>query len=217
MARYIIIGAGKFGYYATHTLFEAGAEVIVIDHDKSKVEALQRFSSHGFVADASDKKALEEIGVGKNVTALVSVGGNISASILITLFLKELDVPTIIVKATSEEHGRALEKVGATEIIFPERDMAKKTARNLIYPNILDSLTLSPDYTIIELAPPKEFIGHSLAELDLRNRYKITVIAVREIVPESFIVNPPAAFVITDSSVLIVLGKRSDFEAIPKD
>jgi len=95
--------------------------------------------------------------------------------------------------------------------------MAKKTARNLIYPNILDSLMLSPDYTVIELAPPQEFIGQSLAELDLRKRYNINVIAVREIVPESFIVNPPADFIVTDSSVLIVLGKRSDCDAITKD
>ena len=120
----------------------------------------------------------------------------------------------VIVKIMNVDHRRVLEKVGASEIVFPEKDTAIKVAKGLISPNVLDYLPLSPDYSIAEWAPPKEFVGKTLSELRLRTRFGINVIAIREIVPERMVINPPADFVIKDSDLLVILGHRSEVEKL---
>ena len=210
MSVFAIIGAGKFGFMTAKVLFNSGEDVLVIDREKEKVQAAQPYSTQSIVAEATDKQILGKLGLEKMSAVIVSVGKDVSASILITLFLHDLNVKNIIAKSTSEDHSRILAIVGATETIFPEKDMAEKIAANLISPNILDSLNLSPEYSIMELAPPKKFVGKTLAQLDIRNRYKINVLTVRDIVPESIIVNPPADFVIKDSDILVVLAKKED-------
>jgi trk system potassium uptake protein TrkA len=145
---------------------------------------------------------------------IVSMGGNESAATLITLYLKEFGVKRIVVKASNEDHGKILSKVGATDVIFPEKDMAIKVARSLSTPDVLDYIPMSGDYLIAEIAPLDAFVGKSLAELQLRSRYGITVIGIKELVPENFILVPPASFVIKHSDILIVIGKRVDIQKI---
>ncbi|HEX15648.1 MAG: TrkA family potassium uptake protein [Deltaproteobacteria bacterium] len=209
-----VIGLGNFGATVARALFEGGHEVVVLDRDKGRVQAAQKFASQAIIADATQKKVLEELGLDKMDAVVVSLGKDLSASVLVTLYLRDLKVKKIVVKIASEDHGRVLEKVGATEIVFPEKDMALRLAQSLTSPNILDYLPLSPEFSLIELAPPKDFIGKSLAELRLRSRYGVNVLAVRQIIPEKMIINPPADFVIKDSDVLVVLGRREDIERI---
>lgn len=214
MAKFAIIGVGKFGFVAAKLLFDSGKDVIAIDREKEKIQAVQSHSTEGIIADATDKQVLEKLGLEKMDAVIVSVGKDVSASILITLFLHELNVKKIIVKSVSEDHSRALSIIGATETIFPEKFMAEKLVQNLVAPNILDYFNLSPEYSIMELTPPGKFVGKSLSELNLRNRYKINVIAVRDVITESLVVNPSANFVIKDSDILVVLAKREDVEEI---
>ncbi len=209
-----VIGLGNFGATVARALFEGGHEVVVLDRDKGRVQAAQKFASQAIIADATQKKVLEELGLDKMDAVVVSLGKDLSASVLVTLYLRDLKVKKIVVKIASEDHGRVLEKVGATEIVFPEKDMALRLAQSLTSPNILDYLPLSPEFSLIELAPPTDFIGKSLAELRLRSRYGVNVLAVRQIIPEKMIINPPADFVIKDSDVLVVLGRREDIERI---
>jgi trk system potassium uptake protein TrkA len=145
---------------------------------------------------------------------IVSFGEDLAASTLITLHLKEMKVKHIIVKAPNEDHKHVLEKVGATEVIIPEREMADKVAKSLISPNVLDYIPLSDEYTICEIVPPPSFMGKSIAELHLRSKYHIEVIAVREMLPERLTMVPRADFTIKDSDVLVVIGKEKDVQKI---
>ncbi|MBN1829493.1 MAG: TrkA family potassium uptake protein [Deltaproteobacteria bacterium] len=216
MGAFAVIGAGNFGATVAKTLFQGGREIVAVDRDKARIQAIQSFISHGIIADATDKTVIGKLGLEAMEAVIVSVGKDVSASILITLFLKEIKVPKIIVKVTNEDHGRALQLVGATDTIFPERDMALKVASTLISPNILDSFALSEDYAIMEIAAAADFIGKNLVELDLRKRRDITVIAIKDVLSDLLLVNPPASFVIKDSNILVVIGKRSELEAFSK-
>jgi trk system potassium uptake protein TrkA len=214
MGKFVVIGLGNFGFFLAKSLSEVGKEVIAVDRNKERAQRAQEFCSYAIVGDATDKSVLESVGIEKDDTVMVSLGDNISASILVTLYLKDLEIQTIHVKIISEDHGRVLEKVGATEIIFPERDLAKKLAQTLSSPNVIDYLPLTDEYEIVEIAPPKEFVGKTLADLELRNKYDISILAVRGLVPETITMNPGGSFTVKDSDILLVLGKPEDIEKI---
>lgn len=214
MGKFVVIGLGNFGFYLARSLSEVGKEVIAVDRNKERVQRAQEFCSYAVVGDATDKSVLESLGIDKEDTVMVSLGDNISSSVLVTLFLKDLEIQNICVKIISEDHGRALEKIGATEIIFPERDLAKKVAQTLSSPNVIDYLPLTDEYEIVEIAPPKEFVGKNLAELGLRSKYDISILAVRGLVPEKITMNPGGSFTVKDSDTLLVLGKPEDIEKI---
>ena len=214
MRKFIVIGLGNFGFYLAKSLFEDRQEVIGVDRSRERVQRLQEFCSYAVVGDVVDKSFLESIGIERDDVTVVSLGANISASVLVTLYLKDLHAENIYVKIISEDHGRALEKVGATEVIFPERDLAKKLAKTLLSPNLLDYIPLSDEYNIVEIAPPKDFIGKTLAELRLRNKYNINILAVRSLIPEKITMNPGATFTVKDSDILLAMGKSEDIEKI---
>lgn len=212
--RYATIGLGNFGFNVTKTLFEEGHDVVAIDMDEEAIQRVQPYCTQAVLADATQKDTIKAIGLEGMDAVIVSMGGNENAATLITLYLRELGVKRIVVKATSEDHGKILGKVGATDIIHPEKDMAIKVARSLSTPDVLDYIPMSGDFLIAEIAPLEAFVGKSLAELQLRSRYGITVIGIKELVPENFILVPPASFVIKDSDILIVIGKRLDIQKI---
>ena len=214
MPKFVIIGLGNFGFYLAKSLSEEGKDVIAVDHNKERVQRVQDFCSYAVAGDATDKSILESIGIEKEDAVIVSLGDSISASVLVTLYLKDLDIENIYVKIISEDHGRVLEKIGAREIIFPERDLAKKVAKTLSSPNLIDYLPLTEEYTFVEIAAPKEFIGKTLAELKLRNKYNISILAVRGLIPETITMNPGGTFTVKDSDILLVLGKPDDIDKI---
>jgi trk system potassium uptake protein TrkA len=214
MKRAIVIGLGIFGINLVSALYEGGFEVIAIDKNKDAVQKAKDCSTKAIVADGIDKEVMEMIGVQQDDVAIISFGEDLAASTLITLHLKQLNVRTIIVKAPNEEHKLILEKVGATEVVIPEKEMARKVAKSLISPNVLDYLPLSDDYMISELAPPNSFLGKTIAELQLRGKYHIEVIAIRDIISDRIHMVPPANFVIKDGEVLIVVGKEKDIQKI---
>jgi len=214
MKRAIVIGLGIFGINLVSALYEGGFEVIAIDKNKDAVQKAKDCSTKAIVADGIDKEVMEMIGVQQDDVAIISFGEDLAASTLITLHLKQLNVRNIIVKAPNEEHKLILEKVGATEVVIPEKEMARKVAKSLISPNVLDYLPLSDDYMISELAPPNSFLGKTIAELQLRGKYHIEVIAIRDVVSDRVHMVPPADFVIKDGEVLVVVGKEKDIQKI---
>lgn len=214
MKKFAVIGLGNFGFFATKALYEDGNEVIAIDLDKSKVQAIDAYCSEAIVLQATDKEKLKALGLENMDGVIVSTGTKISTSILICNYLQEIGVKKILVKAQDEDHGKILKKVGATEIIHPERDMAVRVSRSLSQPNVMDFIPLSDDYDLVQVDPPKEFIGKSLKTLNLRARYNIHIIAIKELVPENFILVPHADFVIKDSDILMILGKSEDIRKI---
>ena len=214
MGQFAVIGIGNFGYYLGRYLYEKGHEVIAIDISKSQVQKIKDVISQAIVADATDREVLESLGLSHVDAAVVCIGTRMQASILATLHLKELGTKNILAKATSEEHGRILRKIGANEIFFPEKDLAIGVASRLDNPNMLDYLPFIEGYSIVELAPPKDFVGKKLKELDLINRFGIQVIAIKEILPKGLTLIPGADFQVKDSDALIVLGPNDSLEKI---
>ena len=214
MRRVVVIGLGIFGFNIAKDLYENGFEVIAIDKNKEVIQKIRDFSTKAVIADGIDKEVMESIGIQEDDVVIISFGEDLAASTLITLHLKEMKVKHIIVKAPNEDHKHVLEKVGATEVIIPEKAMADKVAKSLISPNVLDYIPLSEDYTISEIVPPASFMGKTIGEIHLRSRYHIEVIAVREMLPERITMVPRAEFVIKDSDILVVIGKEQDIQRI---
>jgi trk system potassium uptake protein TrkA len=210
--KFAVIGLGSFGLNVARTLYERGHEVVALDMDKNKIEEAKSFSSHAVLTDAADKENLEALGIADMDVVVVSLGSAMEASILTVLHLHELGLKRIVAKASTEDHGKILDAVGATEVVYPEKDMAIRTALKLTSPHILECLPLISGVSIQEIAPPERFIGKSLRDLDLRNKYGIQILAVRELIPERTLYVPPADFVIKDSDVLIAMGDEKMLE-----
>ena len=214
MKRFAVIGLGRFGQQVTRALFEQRNEVIAIDRSQERVQALLAFSTSAIVQDATDSEALKNIGLDDMDAVVVSTGKLISTSILICYHLKAIGIQQIVVRAEDDDHGKILTQLGATQIIRPARDTANRLAMRLTRPNILEFLPLEHDYTLVQIDPPTALIGKSLAALELRRKYGVYVIAVKELVPEKFVMLPPAEFVIKDSDILIMIGNIKDINKI---
>ncbi|PLX78295.1 MAG: potassium transporter TrkA [Desulfuromonas sp.] len=210
--KFCVIGLGNFGLHVVKTLDQEGHEVIAIDSDKEKVQTAKDICTYSILGDAGNKEFLASQGVEEMDAVVVATGDSSHLSTLITLYLKELKVPRIIVKAISEDHGRILEKVGATDIIHPEKDMAQRIARTLSSPNVLEFIPLAEEYSLSETEPPKHFIGQTLVGLDLRKNFEVTVIAIKDVLTDRFIPAPPPTYTIKDSDVLILIGKTEDVD-----
>jgi trk system potassium uptake protein TrkA len=214
MKRVLVFGLGIFGSQIAKQLYESGLEVIAIDKNKDLVQRTKDFCTKAIPADARDKDILDEIGIHKHDIAVISFGEDLSASTLLILHLKELEVENIIVKVPNEDHKEVLQKLGATDAIIPEREIAKKVAKGIISPNVLDYLPISEDYTIVELVPPPELVGRNLAELELRKKHNIQVIAIRDTLSGHLEMVPRATSVIKSSHVLVIIGREKDISQI---
>jgi trk system potassium uptake protein TrkA len=209
-----VIGLGNFGMNVAKELYARGHDVLIVDQSPELVQKGQEFSSKSVVADCTEKEVLANLGLSTVETTIISMGTNLSGSILATMYAKELGVKNIIVKAINDDHKTILEKVGATQIIFPEREMAVRLARSIATPNVLDYLPLTNSFSIMEIIPPKDFVGKSLSDLDLRKKYHIQIIGMQDTVEGviSMVVSPDRVIKATDR--LIVLGKQEHLEKI---
>ena len=212
--KFAVVGLGSFGSNVAKTLYERKNEVLAVDASKEKIEEVKTFVSHAVNMDAADKENLQALGIKEMDVVVVSLGPEMEASILTVLYLHEIGAKRIVAKALTEDHAKILEAVGATEVIYPEKDMAIRTALKLSCPNILEYLPLTSGVGIQEIAPPEKFIGRSLKELDLRNKYGIQVIAIKELIPEKTNFVPHADFVIKDSDILIIMGEEKKLQKI---
>ncbi|MCX5843917.1 MAG: TrkA family potassium uptake protein [Deltaproteobacteria bacterium] len=214
MKRVVVVGLGIFGSNIVKELYENGFDVIAIDKDKDAVHRIKDFTTKAIVADGTDNEVMDHIGIHEDDVVVISFGEDLASSTLITLHLKQMKVKNIIVKAPNEEHKLILEKVGATDVVIPEKEVAKKVAQSLISPNVLDCLPLSEGYMIFEIAPPTSFLGKSIAELELRTKYHIEVIAVKDVLTDQITMVPPASFRLKDGEILVVIAKDKDIQKI---
>jgi len=214
MKRVVVIGLGIFGSNIVRELYENGFDVIAVDKDKDAVHRIKDYATKAIVADGTDNEVMNHIGIHEDDVAIISFGEDLAASTLITLHLKQMKVKNIIVKAPNEEHKLILEKVGATDVIIPEKEVAGKVAKSLISPNVLDCLPLSEGYMIFEIAPPNSFLGKSIAELELRTKFHVEVIAVKDVLTDQITMVPPASFRLKDGEVLVVIAKEKDIQKL---
>jgi trk system potassium uptake protein TrkA len=212
MKKFAIIGLSSFGINVVKTLATKDAEIIAIDKDENKVNEVKDIVSQAITMDATSKENMLSVGITHMDHVIVSAGPLLEPSILIVHHLKEMGVERIIAKALSEDHEKILNLVGATEVSFPERDVAVKIGKRLTMSNLLDYLPLESGFILQEIAHPDEFIGKSLAEIHLRKKYNVTVIAIKSIIPESTILNPGGEFVVKESDILITFGSADDID-----
>jgi len=212
MARrtFAVIGLGRFGSAMATTLSELGQDVIGIDSSEDRVAEMADHMSQAVALDAIDDRALKSAGIQDVDVAVISIGENIESSLLVVMQVKDLGVKEIIAKAVTPLHGKILQKLGVTRVIYPERDMAMRVAHSLVVPNVLDYIELSRDFSIVEIPAPPAFIGKSLKELELRPRLGLTLVAIKRGTGtgdgEITHVSPPADEVILVGDVLALLG-----------
>lgn len=222
MARrsFAVIGLGRFGSAIATTLAELGQDIIGIDGDEERVRALSDTVLQAVQLDATDERALRAAGIQNMDVAVISIGENVESSVLIVMLVKELGIPTIIAKATTPLHGRILEKLGVTRVVFPDREMAQRLAHGLVVPNVLDYIELSPDFSIVEIPAPREFVGKTLKQLELRPRYGLTLIALKRPAEGGggVVTNiaPTADDVIRAGDVLALLGNNDRLAQLEK-
>lgn len=178
---FAVVGLGRFGSAMASTLAGLGHDVIGIDGDEDKVRSLADVITLALELDATDEKALRAAGLKDVDVAIVSIGENLEASLLVVTLLQELGIKNIVAKAVTPLHGRILEKLGVTRVVFPEREMAVRVAHSLVIPNVLDYIELSSDYSIVEVPAPQEFVGKTLREIGLRSRFGLTTIAIKHV------------------------------------
>jgi len=225
MRQFTVIGLGRFGASVAGTLADKGHEVLCIDINEEKVQDISESVTQAVCIDATDEKALRAVGIENVDVAVVSIGGNLEASILITLILKEIGIKEVISKAVTRDHGKVLQRVGATKVVFPERDMGTRLANSLISPTIIEHIDLSEGCSIVEVVPPVDFIGKSLGDIDIRAKYGVNVIAIKRQVPavtkegkriaeHKIDVSPKAEDIIYKGDILIVLGDNRNIEKL---
>lgn len=206
--QYLVVGLGRFGSSVAIALAEQGMQVLAIDASMERVEDHRSLLTDVLCGDAMDHSVLEQIGAADFDVAIVTIGEDIKASGVITMQLKEMGVGCVIVKAFDDFHGRMLTKLGADKVIFPERDMGRRIAHNLVSEKIMDFIELSPDYSLMEMRARSEWVGKNLKELNLRAKERINVVAIRS--GETVNAMPDMNTVIGANDVMLVVAKNEN-------
>jgi len=209
-----IIGLGQFGRHLARSLARMDCDVLAIDVDEAAVQRIRDDVQQAVITDVRNLDALKSVIAKDTDEVIVSLGKSMEASILCTLHLKKIGVPHIRAKASSQDHASILRAVGADDVIFPERETAERMAQRILNPDLLDYLPLSPEYRVVEIATPESFAGRSLAELHLRKRCHVLVVAIKP--PDAARVEflPSAESVPAPGSRLVIIGKASDIKKL---
>ena len=220
---FAVIGLGTFGSQVCHVLSEKGASVVAIDHDPALVDRIKQTVTQAVLVDATDPEAITNAPLEDVDVAVVAIGDNIEASVLTTALLKQLAVPYVVARAVSSLHQEVLRRVGADEIVNLEIDEGTRVANRLIAPDVLDEFPISSEISLAELYVPSILVNATLAELDLRTRYHITVVSIRRVEAgvdelgnpsrrETIVFPGPGDTLIAEDTILVV-GKNEDIEA----
>ncbi|HHY20831.1 MAG TPA: TrkA family potassium uptake protein [Bacilli bacterium] len=212
--QFAVIGLGRFGGSICKELIRLGMEVLAIDIDENRVNEYKEIATHAAIADTTDEQALKSLGIGNFDFVIVAIGDNIQASILTTLILTELGANLIIVKAQNDYHEKVLNKIGANQVVHPERDIGVRIAHQIVSKNILDYLELSDEHSIVEMLAGKKMHDKTLVELNIRANFGCNVMAIKR--GEEIIVSPRADERIKADDVLIVIGADKDIDRLEK-
>lgn len=204
---YAVLGLGRFGMPLATKLAQSGADVIGVDMDEERVRAFREYSEYAFVAKKLTKEVLEDIGIQDCDVAIICIGSRVETSILVTLNILNLGVPNVISKASSAEQGEVLRRLGA-DVVYPERDMALRTAKKILRENLVDYLSIGKDIEIIEIEISNKMINKTILELDLRKKYKLNVIAIRHDEESDIEVRPDC--ILHEGDTIAVIGREEN-------
>ena len=212
--RFVVIGLGNFGSSVAKNLFSQGHDVVAVDTNGDTVDRIAGYVTRPVVGDAKNLSMMEKLGVRDADAGIVSTGDDITASILATMTLKDLNVQSIYVKVISGEHARIMERMGVDETIFPEQESGNNLANRLNSPGLLNFVSIINDFSIQEMVVPDPWIGRTLRELKLPREHGLSVIAVHDMLQDEMHFPPDPDTKMKESDPLIVAGKTADLKRI---
>ncbi len=210
--QFLVLGLGRFGSSVARTLFRMGHDVLAVDTDAELVEDVAQEVTQAVQADATEEGVLESLGARNFDVAVVSIGQNVRDSILVALMCKELGIPQVVAKAMDELHAKVLRKVGVDQVIFPERDMGARVAKSLVTPSVMELISLSNDYQLVDVLMPRSWAGKTIIGLDVRNKHGLTILGIHR--GQDFIPSPSADTRFQEGDSLLVMGRQQDITAL---
>lgn len=203
---FVVFGLGRFGRSVAITLAESGCEVLVVDENETIIQEIAEDVTYAIKADVTDAEALSSLGISNFDGAIVAIGENLEASVMVTILAKEMGIPYVLAKAQSEIHAKVLKKVGADMVVFPEKETGIRIANNLLMGNFFDAVELSSTFSMMELDVLDSWAGHSLRELNLRAKYKINVIGLKR--ENRLDINPDADMPLHKNDIVVIIGRN---------
>lgn len=204
---FAVIGLGSFGRSVAEELIALDADILCIDSREDRINKISKIAQNAVICDSTDEEALRDLGLGNIDHVIICIGNDIQASIMTTLIAKDLGVKKVTVKVLNEYHAKVVERVGAEEIIYPERQMGRRFARRIISDSILEVLELTSDFSYVEVVTPKDFVGKTIIELDVRRNYGVNVVSVKR---GNQIITPTAAGEIEEEDILMIVGSNKE-------
>ena len=209
---FVVFGLGKFGLSVARTLADNGCQVMAVDSEQSKVEEIAEAVTYAVCMDVTDADAIHSLGIRNFDGAIVAIGENLEASVLVTIISKELGIPYVLAKAQTELQAKVLKKVGADKIVFPEKETGMRIANNLVSGNFFDAIELSTKYSMVDLDMPSEWVGKSLRELNLRATTKLNIIGIKQ--NDEFEITPDPDAPLEEDDVLVVIGRNQNLSKL---
>lgn len=203
---FVVFGLGRFGSSVARTLSESGCEVLVVDENEDKIHEIAESVTHAVCANVTDVDSLESLGISNFDGAIVAIGQNLEASVMVTILAKEAGIPYVLAKAQNDLHAKVLKKVGADMVVFPEKETGIRIANNILMGNFFDAVELSSTFSMMELDALPEWVGHSLRDLNLRAKNKINVIGIKR--AGKLNINPDADMPLEKNDILVIIGKN---------
>lgn len=211
---FVVIGLGTFGAALAARMSENGCRVTGVDIAKETVEELKDSLYEPLIGDATEQSTLQHLALADAEAVFISLGEDITRSLLATLHAREAGAKRIIVKGVTREHGKLLKIMGVERVVFPEAEIAEEMADRMTRPNVIDFLPIDPEYGFIEVAAPDSFVGKTLLELNLRRKYDVWVVGVKDTMSGDMKIIPHGDFKIGPDQVLLLLGKQEDLDRL---
>ena len=209
---YVVFGLGAFGYSLAETLGDSGYEVMVVDKRNDPIQTISDKVTYAVKADVTEPGELESLDICQFDVAVVAFTQDMNASIMAAMYAKESGIPKVVAKAVTDIHGTILQKIGVDEVIFPEREMGVRVAQNLIAGGVVDILELSDEFSLVEIHVPASWAGHSLRSLDVRGKYNLNVIAIKD--GEEVVMNLDPDQVLSEQQMLVVMGDNASLDQL---
>jgi trk system potassium uptake protein len=207
---FVLIGLGSFGAALARKLKSNGCRITGIDANAESVENLRDFLFEAIIGDATQRDVLESLPFSRASGVVISMGEDITRSLLATLHARELGARHIFVKGVTAEHGKILKSLGVERVVFPEIEIATQLADRLTWPSFIDFLPIDPEYSFVEVAVPESFAQRTLIETDLRRRFGIWVVGVKDALTGKLTMFPEGEFKLSEDQMLLVVGRASD-------
>lgn len=211
---FIVIGLGTFGSALAVRLCKNDCRVTGMDSDADRVESLKDVLFEAIIGNATERDALQHLPLKTADAVFISLGEDITRSLLATLHCKEFGCNRIVVKGVTDAHGKILSRLGVERVVYPEIEIARQTADQYTWPNVIDFLPIDPEYSFLEIAVPDTFLYKTLQEINLRRRFGVWVVGVKDALSGKLEMFPDGEFKLGEDQMLLVVGRHKDLNRL---